>query len=547
MSEVQSGLRIKPIFALIIFLIASAFTLAQVAAEVAPDELESARPAEITGDRIQPFIRAGTESSSAVQPSIAVPADYRIGPGDLLSVRVRGKVDLNYRFDRVVGQESVATRPPSLRPDDSYEVMPDGYVHLPLIGPVEANDKTTRELCEIVTSKLTSFFKDFTVDLSVARPGMIKVWVGGQVSRPGPQILPSTSTVLEALIAADILSTGSTRLIRLTRNGQTRIIDAYGIAVRGEAEQNLTLRASDHIYVPAVTDYVTVTGEVVRPERFEMVAPGASSPSGFRMRHLVSLCLGLLPTAAPSHLLIQRPTASGEVTALHVDLTNGDDPELRPGDRITVPSVTDYQPTVRLVGEFKGESVYQRVAGAVLNKTGVYRLSAGETAGDVIVRTGGTTPQADLRRARIERYQDGKMEVVPLDLEKVLTYRDRSADAVLESSDTIVLPAIVDKVYVFGQVASPGGIAYEPDRRLLDYLGNAGGPAARAKSSAVIIRGDPSKPEMVKVNIARGMKGRAEDNPLIQAGDVIYVPERIITDWRDIAQALTTIRLFMVF
>ena len=550
MPEVESSLRTASILALLVLTVISASpalaqktdTVPYVVAAPEPEE----KPAEPLGDRIQTPQSSQAALAALTGPSdwtsVRLLSDYRIGPGDVLTIRVKGRVDLHYGGESATNQ---LTAPPA--PPDTYTVLPDGTVHLPLIGAVRAAGKTAAELQSLVTNQLAAYFRNFTVDLSVSRPRSIKVSVSGQVANPGPQVLAATATVLEALLRAQILPTGSTRLINLRRNGRVRNIDAYGIVSQGDIEGNAILESGDDIYVPAAVDCVTVTGEVCRPGRFEMVPPQGQTASTVRVSDLVKLSLGLLPTAGRSHAIIERPVPGGEVQAIHVDLSGTDDPELRPGDDLVVPSVADYQPTIRLVGEFKGEGVYQRVAGTVLNKSGVYRLAKGETAGDVIVRTGGTTPQADLKRAKIERRNGGKVQVIPLDLDRVLTYQDKSADVVLDSGDTVVLPALMDRVYVFGQVVRPGGMPYEPDRRLIDYLAGAGGPTGRAKTSIIVVRGDPEKSQIVRADIGRSIKGQERDNPVLQPGDVVYVPEKVVTDWRDLAQIISTVRLLTLF
>jgi protein involved in polysaccharide export with SLBB domain len=479
----------------------------------------------------------------ASRAAVIVSGDYRVGAGDALALRVRGKVNLNYGGNARAGNSQGTA---SLVPD-VYEVRPDGTVQLPMIGPVTAVGRSVDELKTTITEKLSEYYKNFTVDLSIARSGLVKVWVNGQVKNPGPQALPSTATVLEALLRAEIQPTGSTRLVKLTRRGKSSIIDIYGIVSRGEIKSNVTLEAGDEILVPAATSWVTVSGEVCRPGKFEMVVPGKSDGSGCRARDVIGLAMGMLPTAASARAMIERSSADGEVNVIHCDLSAKEDPILQPGDKLIIPSVADFQPTIRLVGEFKGEGVYQLVAGTVENKSGVYKFAQGETICDVITRTGGTTPQADLRRAKIERKKDGKLSAIPVDLERLLIQKDKSADVVLQSGDAIVLPALQDKVYVFGQVGRPGGFAYEPDRRLLDYLAAAGGPSGRAKETAYLVRGSAAKPETTKVHISKGMRGAEKDNPIVQPGDIIYLSEEMVSDWRDLSQLITTVRMLWSF
>lgn len=494
------------------------------------------------GDRVLSSLGIGMATLDvASRASVRLSPDYHIAAGDTLSVVVTGKVDLRYGELNSVASKSGTQLSPSHPPLTAYEVLPDGTVNLPLIGCIRAVGITVSDLRNEVTRRLSEYYKSFKVDIAVSKPGTIKVGITGQVQNPGPQALPSTATVLEAILRAEILPTGSTRQIKLIRGKETRVIDVYEIVMRGDVESNVTLEPGDELFVPSVSKWVRVTGDISRPGRFEM----CSQPSygNFRLKDLLELAQGPLPTAEVSQALIQRSEPGGGVKAIHVDIASDSGTELQPGDELIIPSMSDYQPTIRLVGEFKGEGVYQRAYGTALSKSGVYRLAKGETAGDVIIRTGGTTPQAALNQARIERYQDGKLETVPLNLDKLITHQDKSSDVVLQSGDTIVLPALVEKVYVFGQVVKPGSYSYEPDRRLLDYIGQAGGPAGRSKSSVLIVRGQSDKSQVLKVNLGKGIKGLEKDNPMIQPGDVIYMPEGIITDWRDISQLVSTVRL----
>lgn len=496
-------------------------------------------PVDLSGDRVRSSLESGTVLlNDSIRSSQSLPADYRIGPGDILNVDVRGRVDL--RYGQTYGTESAS----NINPKKNYIVLPDGNVNLPLLGSVEVAGKTVSELKPILKEKLSEYYKHFDVDVSVSQPATIKVWVSGMVLDPGPQVLPSSATLLEALLKAKVLPTGSTRRVRLTRHGNNQEADVFRMVSRGELQSNIPLLDGDEIFVPPATDWVTVTGEVSRQGQFEMIPLYGSAGDKCHVKDIIELCQGLLPTAAKSNAVIQRQNPDGNVMAIKVDLSGQDNPELQPGDNLIIPSITDYQPTVRLVGEFKGEGVYQRSAGNVLNKSGVYKLAEGETAGDVIIRTGGTTPQADLKHAKIERRNGDKIEILPLDLERVLTYKDRSADIVLKSGDTLILPALQDRVFVFGEVVRPGGFTYEPDGRLLDYLARAGGPGGRAKSTVVIVRGSADGDnEIIKVDTTRGFKGQSKDNPVMQPGDIVYVPEKTITGWRDISQIISTIRL----
>jgi polysaccharide export outer membrane protein len=132
-------------------------------------------------------------------------------------------------------------------------------------------------------------------------------------------------------------------------------------------------------------------------------------------------------------------------------------------------------------------------------------------------------------------------EEISINLEKLLVQNDASADVVLQSGDTIVLPALLDKVHIFGAVTKPGAHPYAPNRRLLDYIADAGGQTASGRISHVrVIRGDPQKPVILNCDLTKGVKGQLKDNPLLEPGDAVFVAERDFNSWRDLTGLLTT-------
>jgi len=329
-------------------------------------------------------------------------------------------------------------------------------------------------------------------------------------------------------------------------------IDAYAIVMNGALDQNVTLQPGDTLFVPVASRQVVVEGEVARPGKYEAVSFGGGI---CRVKDAIDLALGFTTAALPSKATLERKGADGSLISEPLNLEricsepgSAANVELRDGDKIRVPSISEYQSVIRMVGEFTGQGVYQRAVGAekeeVLNKSGVYRLADGETAGGVIRKTGGWTPQADLRNARIERRNGSEIQVLALDLERILVRNDKSADAVLQNGDTLVLPSLVDKVQVLGQVARPGAYPYTPGRRLIEYIGEAGGPGPQAKPRRVtVVRRLPQGSQIFKVSLGGQAGSPDANNPILEPGDVVYVPEAFLTNWRDIVQLLTAYRL----
>ena len=494
--------------------------------------------AETTGDRIA----GAPKDLGDWVPAMLSRESYSVEPGDTLYVNVQGKANLNYHA-REISKTSEGT-PPNL---DEVVVTQDGNIFLPLIGKVVVAGKTVSEIETLVRTGLSKYIKQFEVSVSVSKVRTVNVWISGEAGNPGPLTMAAISTVSLAALQAGIKPTGTTRRLTLVRNGTKKIVDLYKMIVTGDASDDIPLKPGDSVHIPPVTKFVDVNGEVMRPGRYEMVT-FAGSTDTFRVRDLLELSSGALPSAATDRCFVERIGVDGKKIAINVDLReqNGADTVLQSGDVLVVPSISAFQPMIWLIGEFKGDGVYQRTPGFtkedVQNKSGIYFLKKGQTVLDVITATGGITPQADLKRARIERMESGSVKAIPVDLDRLLVADDKTADIPLQSGDSLVLPAMSDKVHVFGQIKTPGSYTYSPNRRLVDYLGDAGGPTPMAKLTNIsVVRGGATAPNLSRLNISRAIEhGSDVDNPVLEPGDIVYIPAKFISDWRDVVQLVFT-------
>jgi protein involved in polysaccharide export with SLBB domain len=362
--------------------------------------------------------------------------------------------------------------------------------------------------------------------------------------------MPTLSTATLAALQSSIKPTGSTRRITLVRGKDRKTVDLYKMSITGDVSGDIPLQPGDSVYIPPVTDYVEIDGEITRPGKYEMFAVTGGSGS-FTVRDLVELSLGLTPSAAKDKAYIERIGDDGLKKLVNLDLRDmakGKDANLalQPGDKLVIPTISIYQPIIRLIGEFKGEGVYQRATGMstleVQNKSGIYFIKQGQTVLDIISATGGVTPQADLTRGHIERTENGVQRIIPIDLERLMVKGDKTADIALQNGDSIVLPAVADKIHVFGEVKSPGSFVYSPNRRLVDYIGDAGGPTSLAKLTLVsVVRVTNGKPDVRKYNAQNAMRGNsAQDNPVLEPGDIVYITPKFVSDWRDAVQLVFT-------
>lgn len=134
-------------------------------------------------------------------------------------------------------------------------VRPDGKVELQLVGEVVVGGKTPDELREELMKLYSADLKH--PQLAVVVKGFYerRVYVGGEVKKPGPVLMPGELTVLEAIMDAGGFNTetAEARNVIVIRNldGHTvcRAIDLKG-AIGGAKTTPFYLKPRDVVYVP---------------------------------------------------------------------------------------------------------------------------------------------------------------------------------------------------------------------------------------------------------------------------------------------------------
>jgi hypothetical protein len=99
----------------------------------------------------------------------------------------------------------------------------------------------------------------------------------------------------------------------------------------------------------------------------------------------------------------------------------------------------------------------------------------------------------------------------------------------MQNGDVLTLPVAEDRVYIVGEVKSPGPQDYRPSLTSREYIALAGGPGTRAKLKSAT------------VTFPNGRTYAMTDAPPLEAGAVLTIPEVAVKWWQDYATILTTI------
>ena len=147
--------------------------------------------------------------------------------------------------------------------DRTVVIGPDGYIGFPLVGQVKASGLTPRALEDVLRSRLSKSYTgqlDVTVALSAVNRELEdetkpKVYVSGEVLRPGPLYARPTINIAQAIALAGGLSPfAASRRIQIHRHvrGADEILlfdyKAYQAGI--QPNNNIALRSGDVIIVP---------------------------------------------------------------------------------------------------------------------------------------------------------------------------------------------------------------------------------------------------------------------------------------------------------
>ena len=171
---------------------------------------------------------ASVQGTQPVSPA----TEYRIGAEDVLHVSVWDNRELTL----------------------DVTVRPDGKISIPLIRDVQAANLTTVELADAIHKRLLAFVKDPQVSIVVTQANSAKIYVIGNVTRPGSYPLRGEMSALQALsLAGGFTQFASPRSIKIVREiggkQEVRKINFYDMIDDG-GQGNYLLKAGDTLVVP---------------------------------------------------------------------------------------------------------------------------------------------------------------------------------------------------------------------------------------------------------------------------------------------------------
>jgi polysaccharide export outer membrane protein len=277
--------------------------------------------------------------------AVEQPSDrYRIGPGDVLDVRVYNRPQLSREAIRVEG---------------------NGMIRMPLIeGEIQAACKTEGELGKDISTRYARYYRNLPVDVFIKEYHAREVALIGAVNEQGRYQMQRRIRLLELLTFAKGPSDKAGQTINIVRAPHVDLCAAsndpansegafisfrLNDTLRGDQTANPYVEAGDIVTVPEA-DQVYIVGNVYSPKSLPLREP-------ITVSRAVAMAGGPLRDSKTDKIRIRRQTGDGTQTEMFVNLNaiaqkKAEDIQLRPNDIVEV-------------SESTGKSIFRSLIGSV--------------------------------------------------------------------------------------------------------------------------------------------------------------------------------------
>lgn len=174
---------------------------------------------------------------TALWTGTACAEEYYMRPGDELNIVVTQQQDL--------GNSSSNQSP--------FVVRPDGNVSFPLVGEIHAEGMTVSQFTNVLQQGLARYIVDPDVSVNISKLGRVRVYVFGEVRKPGAVELEKGHTVIDAIGAAQGFTRDTAKkkifLIHQDQPKSLIPINLNNMLKTGDMSQNVTLREGDILYL----------------------------------------------------------------------------------------------------------------------------------------------------------------------------------------------------------------------------------------------------------------------------------------------------------
>jgi len=487
------------------------------AAPLAEDVLRADAPVARKGMReLQPFGANLFNGGFSNDREDGLNPDYTVQPGDQLSVRIWGATQFN----------------------DNLTVDHQGNIFIPTVGPVSIAGTRNRDVNKRVTNAVGTVFTDNVhVYTSLNGTQPVAVFVTGYVTNPGRFAgIPSNSPLHFIDRAGGINAVrGSYRDIKVLRSDVAiASMDLYKFLLDGKMP-SVQFQDGDTIVIGPRRHVVEVSGDVANAAQFEMSGTAMSGDELINLA-LINARVGFagvsgLRNAEPMSVYVpldefrQMTLVHGDVVNFRTDqhdqviVVEVEGSHLGPS-RYAVPKNT----RLRELLDYIEIDIEMADAGSVSLKRRQIASRQKSALHDSLQRLESSYLTASSQTDKGSAIRTREAELISRFVQKarnvepngrlVVSDNGRIANIMLQSGDTISIPAKSDSVLLSGEVLVSQAMLFSKGLNARDYIARSGGFTDQAQTDRIVL-------------VHANGEVSSGKNPVVRSGDEIIVLPKV--------------------
>ena len=506
------------------------------------------------------------------------PSDYRLGPGDEITLSLWGEHNLRETF--LINKEGLIY----------YENI--GFINLSNIT-ISESEKLLKDKLSAIYATLSSSTNSTKLMVELGKIKSINVYFSGELSNPGIHLVHPFSDIFGAIVqSGGVKNQGSLRNIKIIRSGKTiASIDFYDLFTKGiNSYSSLKLIEGDMIYVPTINNRIYISGEVNRSGYYELL-------ENEHLGNLIDYAGGLTAMASSTMIVDKiipienRLSDDNATSSMNVNFKESNIIALNDGDVVEVNTIGIVESKVEILGKVKNPGSYSAVNSSLknvldiaggfddpifrksildddivvmrkdinqfyglefhisynesdnfmlnpedkifvyensnysnifsvsisgqVNKRGTFPAKKGMTVQDIVNLAGGFTTLAN-PNGIIVRENFTSIDDSGTEIQERTQINNAKLDFELSNGATINVLPFENVVSVEGNVYDPGLVVYSSRQSLKKYINFAGGPKPDTLTNRIYVKRANGRTK--KVSLLRGLGIR------IKPGDTIFVP-----------------------
>ncbi len=509
--------------------------------------------------------------------NIPAPSDFRLGPGDELTLSLWGETNSREKF--IINKE--------------------GLIYYENIGFINLSNRTLAEAESILIEELASIYSTLKdqnnptkLMLELGQLKSINVYFSGQIENPGINLVHPFSDVFSAIVqAGGITNNGSLRQIQIIRSNKIiEVVDFYSFFTKGNDNfSNIRILDGDIIHIPKFVIRVLVEGQTLNTGYFELLEDESISD-------LITYTGGLTKNASSSAVLdmiiplTERTSDDNARISMNINLNDSKNLKITNGSILDILSIGNVETKVQVLGRVKSPGSYAAssnlktildLAGGFddplyrktirddeivivrkdenqfyglefkipysesdsfnlvpgdkifvyensfydnlfsvsvigeVNKRGNFQLKKGMTVNDAITLAEGFTELANKDAITVTEIFSSTDELGN-EIEEKTQVNDATLDFELTDGSVINVLPLENVVNIKGNVYNPGLVTYNKGKTVNKYINLAGGPKPNTLSTKIYVK--RANGRIKKVTLLQGI------GTIVRPGDTIVVP-----------------------